>query len=35
MGYPFSRPFADSVAETLLRVRSAAGRSFTIRHIET
>jgi hypothetical protein len=34
MGYPFSRPFADSVGETLLRVQSAAGRSFTIRHIE-
>ncbi|MDQ4119464.1 MAG: tyrosinase family protein [Actinomycetota bacterium] len=32
MGYPFSRPFADSVPATLLRLPSAAGRTFTIRH---
>lgn len=32
MGYPFSRPFATSVAETVLTVPSAAGRSLTIRH---
>ncbi|MGI9063527.1 MAG: tyrosinase family protein [Pseudonocardiaceae bacterium] len=33
MGYPFSRPFAGPVAETVLAVPSAAGRSLTIRHL--
>jgi hypothetical protein len=32
MGYPFSRPFARSIADTILDVPSAAGRSLTIRH---
>jgi Hemocyanin, ig-like domain len=32
MGYPFSRPFARPIADTLLGVPSAAGRSLTIRH---
>ncbi|HKR52562.1 MAG TPA: tyrosinase family protein, partial [Pseudonocardiaceae bacterium] len=33
MGYPFSRPFTTtSVAETVLTVPSATGRSLTIRH---
>ncbi|GAA5149307.1 hypothetical protein GCM10023321_12960 [Pseudonocardia eucalypti] len=35
MGYPFSRPFADSVEATVLRVPSAAGRSLTIRHTDS
>ncbi|HEY6425156.1 MAG TPA: tyrosinase family protein [Pseudonocardiaceae bacterium] len=35
MGYPFSRPFAVSVADTVLGVPSAAGRSLTIRHTES
>lgn len=35
MGYPFSRPFAVSVADTVLAVPSAAGRSLTIRHAES
>ena len=32
MGYPFSRPFGQPVAETILGLPSAAGRSLTIRH---
>jgi hypothetical protein len=32
MGYPFSRPFARPIADTILGVPSAAGRSLTIRH---
>jgi hypothetical protein len=32
MGYPFSRPFARPVADTILGLPSAAGRSLTIRH---
>ncbi len=35
MGYPFSRPFAASVADTVLSVPSAAGRSLTIRYAES
>ncbi|MGH3962784.1 MAG: tyrosinase family protein [Pseudonocardiaceae bacterium] len=35
MGYPFSRPFAASVANTMLGVPSATGRSLTIRHAES
>ena len=32
MGYPFSRPFARPITDTILGVPSAAGRSLTIRH---
>jgi Hemocyanin, ig-like domain/Hemocyanin, copper containing domain len=32
MGYPFSRPFARPVPDTILGLPSAAGQSFTIRH---
>ena len=32
MGYPFSRPFAASLADTVLGLPSATGRSLTIRH---
>jgi hypothetical protein len=32
MGYPFCRPFAQPVAETILGLSSAAGLSLTIRH---
>jgi hypothetical protein len=32
MGYPFSRPFAAPIADTVLALSAAAGRSFTIRH---
>lgn len=35
MGYPFSRPFAASIGDTVLGVPSAAGRSLTIRHAES
>ena len=31
MGYPFSRPFRKSIAETFLALDNAAGRKFTIR----
>jgi hypothetical protein len=30
MGYPFARPFAQSIAETLLPLGNAAGRGFSI-----
>jgi hypothetical protein len=33
MGYPFSRPFARPIAETVLNLPSAAGRTLTIRHL--
>jgi hypothetical protein len=32
MGYPFSRPFGQPVAATILGLPAAAGRSLTIRH---
>jgi hypothetical protein len=32
MGYPFSRPFARPLADTILGLPAAAGRSLTIRH---
>ncbi|MEM9555940.1 MAG: tyrosinase family protein [Acidobacteriota bacterium] len=33
MGYPFSRPFARSIEDTLHGLANAAGRSLTIRHL--
>jgi len=33
MGYPFSRPFTRTIADTFLSLDAAAGRSFTIRHL--
>jgi hypothetical protein len=34
MDYPYSRPFAGSIAATVLGLPSAAGRSLAIRHLE-
>jgi len=31
MGYPFARPFEESIADTFMPLRNAAGRRFTIR----
>jgi hypothetical protein len=32
MGYPFSRPFAGTISDTLLGLTNAAGRSVSVRH---
>jgi hypothetical protein len=32
MGYPFSRPFGQSIGATLASIQHGAARSFTIRH---
>ena len=33
MGYPFSRPFATSIPDTIRNLPAAAGRTVTIRHV--
>ena len=33
MGYPFSRPFATSISDTIRNLPAAAGRTVTIRHV--
>ena len=33
IGYPFSRPFAASISDTIRNLPAAAGRTVTIRHV--
>jgi hypothetical protein len=35
MGYPFARPLAQSITDTIVALGPAAGRSFTIKHLGT
>ena len=35
MGYPFARPLAGSITDTIASLGPAAGRSFTIKHLGT
>ncbi len=34
MGYPFARPFADTIANTFQGMDAGTGRSFSIRHVD-